>query len=1677
MAKKRLNKKVAIIGSIILAGLTVAAIFLLLRLTQNPQDFIDDAEAAWKQNDYEGARKAFGKAIGKSKDKARKVEIFFRLSEMYQETDDWARAAACWDRIVTIDLQNVKARQLLLDYNYAVADGGYWNVWKTVDSHAAELIEQQSDAGADIYRMKGRAILEMTKRGLSTEPLKSLLEAEENLNKALELEPDNIEIYAYLADTVNTKGQIQTSKGVPGAQEKGTQEAEEILKNAVENLPDNPEAHIYLLGSKLRRIETDKEKLAEMEPEFIALTEKFNSVGKTHFALAQFYSRNFAQTDKAVAAINKSLELENENVSYSLTAIGLYYRLYNIDNDQSAMQKAIDLAKKALEFPDCADKPGPGQLTRFSNRLFLRRFLAKFYTEQAFAAGGEEKQKLVELASKQVHEIGQLRGSGENPYVIMWNGRLALAKGQTDLAIQQMYAAYKQLKTSESSQQTVNRAKDPQLGQLAYLLAKVFMGTGEKGAAMEFLATAVKNNYHLEKPQALIDYAESFLALRQWNRVVRILDSYEEIFGPTDRSKLIRLQSYIGAGLFEKVSEELSELDESKPDVIRLKLTYFQVKNFRDIQSIEQLSQTEQSEQYESLKKQIDESMQNQTELIEKLLVSDANNIGSDAAINIAKYYISEEKIDKAKSLIDKFLKYQPDNIAAQVYKRIMAEPDLTLITQARTNEITEQVLLEQPDPVGSALMLGQLYQTNNQLDKATAQYKKALDADPNNATAYTFLFEIALAENDTELAKQLVETARDKNIDKCQGEYFAARLAQLEENFPEARARLDNCLEIRPVFSYGYLLRSMVNSQLGNDADAIDDVEKAYSLSLVNPLISKQRASLLYQRNRKLGDDVSPEQVAQTKEALQRALFWSKNDVLLQSFYTEYISETDPDRALTSRQYLYEKTPTMENAYLLANMAARMALKQTDEAYKKTLNDMAENAYKKAYEMAPDNLNVLMGYATFLQGLNRSQEAETLLAGDKSLSWQYFLLNGSFSQANEILNDLYQANPKDPNVLIGLLAVGRKIADHNSVIRYSNELIAIENSLTNQTLQIEALLDLGLIGQAGPKLQSLRDKNPDEPGTLFLQSWLFAKQGRFTEALQLVNRHLELDQNNAKSWRLRGQINTALSNFEQATSDLQKSKSFSDTPEVRMDLAKLYVITDQQDKAVRELVIALKGEQPPEAARSLLEEIYIKSGNFDELRRFYDETIEKYPNNLFWYGQAAQLAMKQKDYSRAIQMLEPILKQKNGQAPVILNLYLEALLVIKGPAEMSRYASKYIDGPMANLAYSHMAKAKVIGKDKDAAIQYYNLAVENAGDDKVKIYRMLRQISSTLGHPEALQIGEEQRAARPDSMALNQAMSQLCQETKQYNKASAYIDNCLKIAGNDKTLRKQLEFNKAYLLIQAFGETSDSSYLDSAIETYENILSHHGDDTSVLNNLAYLLAENNRQLDKALNYSQRAVELSPKNVNAIDTYARILVKNGQYMEGYEVLQSAMDSLMQAGTLQDEQLSKVLGSYKAKLLYEILKETSDSKYLNLAIEQYESILEKQPKNASVLNNLAYLLADHNQQLDRAQACARQAYELATDNPGVADTYAYVLIKAEQYDRADELLEESVELFQQNNNVVPATVYLHVGMVKEKLNQLPEAIDAYEQALESKQDDLSESERKSVQEALKKLSNK
>ena len=1636
MASRRLNKKVALIGSVIFVVIALVAIVAILRLSGDPEEFIKDAEAALKaahqatdeqikQQNYDRAQSSFRGAYVRAKTDPLREEVLFKMVDMYLEIKEWPFVLGCWDEIIRINPNNVKARYGRLKYLYIMADSGAHlmslgnagRIWQEVHKQASEFLKvaenadllmentarwdvfeteqketAQQSLGPYLYLLSGRAVLEMASLGAVTDRDEALAQAVDALKKVQEFEPNNIDAYWYLARAAVTKGEIFASRGNLEERDKATEQATALLEQAVQVAGTEPKAHINFLALKLMLAkssspELQNERIRALEPEYLSLARDFSSSAEAFAAISQFYSvyssfsgprlgpENF---DKAIEAVEQAIRLDEKNVVYAINAANLHYRRFAIYRQKQQIEKAIETAKNALTLPDAQDAPGPRHQAKINNRFMLYAFLANCYIEQILEPCEPQSPSQTNLwltgAEQAVHEIEQISGSGEEPLVIKWRGMLELAKGDREAAIGKLYAAYEKLKALKPPEPPWPR--EPQFAQLSYTLAKIFKDTSEVGAVKEFLVSALNSGIGQVKPEAHLDYVEVILKFNQWTDAIETINAFENYFGSNDRSRELRIETYIGAKQFDDAEKELANIPEDDPDTIKLRLVLAQAR-IRQIQLtmaqreiregsglIPQQAGAEEKEPVELttdirlMTEELESYWQLEAELLGKLMLIEPNSVEQASVINVCRSYISQGQASRAKSLVNGFLECFPDNAAVLVYKQILSEPDPAKISQERRKEIEEQVLSSIADPIRRATQLGIFYRSYNELEKAASQLKSAIEIGTSQQRvsegpaleqmkfAANHLLDVALATKDWELAEQITETGRRENLDNCQGQFFATRLAMAKGEFKEALAKIDECLRQMPVFSYAYMLRSDINASLGNEHASMEDIQTAASLNPLDGIIAKVSANLLYRRNQKLRDSVSSAQIVEVRNALERAIALNPGDLALLGLYAEYIAPTEPLRAVAIRQDLQRAAPNMDNALLLGQLATEVAVKETNPQLKEALFGIAVSAFEQAKKINPRDKLMLYHYAQYFRARGQNEKAKALLqeSQDEKLLWDHYFQRGQYDEARRVLEQLYKGGTKDVAVLRGLLLVAEKTIDREAVKKYSEELIALDNTVEHNLIQIEAFLRVGLIKEAEYELQSFKEKYPDEKRILLLQAWLLMRQGQLEKALELTNRNLQTNQNNPAAWRLRGEINFFLADYGKAISDLRESKLLSDEPVTRISLAKAYMGAGRYEDAITELEVTIDAPGAPPEARLLLEHIYSQLDRKEALRRFYKDTLEKFPDSVQWLNRAGAFAVKTGESDKAEQLYEKayqlrlqahLAEDERNEVQDMLYVtafdgYLKALILGAGepnaenwnPRKLDRVfeeCSKYVESGIAPIAYLRMAQAKLKLGDRTTAVEYCRKSVDKAGENETLASEVLLRMFLMLGPDEVLKYCRQKLETNPDSLAANFAMFNLAKINNEYEKAVDYIGKCIELTEPDSPGRVDYTMKKADVLTLAYEKSSDKNYLGTAITVYESLLTKMPNNTSILNNLAYLFAENDERLPEALQYAKSAIDRQPNNPSFLDTYAYVLHKQGENSQAAEFLAAALQQYQQGDILVPAEVYEHKGMIKEEL--------------------------------------------------------------------------------------------------------------------------------------------------------------
>jgi tetratricopeptide (TPR) repeat protein len=165
----------------------------------------------------------------------------------------------------------------------------------------------------------------------------------------------------------------------------------------------------------------------------------------------------------------------------------------------------------------------------------------------------------------------------------------------------------------------------------------------------------------------------------------------------------------------------------------------------------------------------------------------------------------------------------------------------------------------------------------------------------------------------------------------------------------------------------------------------------------------------------------------------------------------------------------------------------------------------------------------------------------------------------------------------------------------------------------------------------------------------------------------------------------------------------------------------------------------------------------------------------------------------------------------------------------------------------------------------------------------------------------------------------------------------------------------------------------------DESIERIERAVSASPEDVRLvsLQGFAY---ETVGRIDDAESRYRSAIELDPSYLPAYQRLVQHLARGGRVPEMIESLEEALAARPDAAPLYF-----LLGN-----LYELVGDP------DRALQRYEEAVRLGPSFAPAKNNLANLLAERGEDLDRALDLAREAKELLPDSPVVADTLGWVL---------------------------------------------------------------------------------
>ncbi len=759
---------------------------------------------------------------------------------------------------------------------------------------------------------------------------------------------------------------------------------------------------------------------------------------------------------------------------------------------------------------------------------------------------------------------------------------------------------------------------------------------------------------------------------------------------------------------------------------------------------------------------------------------------------------------------------------------------------------------------------------------------------------------------------------------------------------------------------------------------------------------------------------------------------------------------------------------------------------------------DQAAETFGQVIEKQPDSVKAKIGLAAVLVSQNKFYGAEKLLKENVSVApnsaearialARFFEKRRRFDQAGSIFAQVSHDFPDDPEAQIA----------------YAQYLIRRKKL------------------QAARQVANMAAKRGLEaPTLLHIEAYLEDKDGKTQAALKTLKKAIQLFPDDPKSWIFLGDQHIRMKQYAKARQAYRQALSKgAEKSDQMLDVAFTYYREGEYGKATSEVKKVLEEYPNSSRAHYLYGRLLREQGKRDSakeafrLSKAYDSENSGahyyYGLSLFEEGEyerakmAVSTALSLQPSSTRAQMLLARIHfrlNNNEKALKMVNRVLEARpndvearrLRGEAYARMKRYSAAARDysfvtshdskdpNTLFRLAEIYQAQGQT-----EKALAAYD-RISSTYPDKSRLLRRITQIYMEMDNcKEAIDTCRKYRADNPEILKIGLVNSQVlvkCGEKKQARKLLEHLakvhpsstrpylmlgdlsldgakDMKVAIGYFEKAAERDPHSASAYLgLADAYEQMGQANLAE---RSYQKAIEIEPDSVVALNNLAFLYARSDGNLDKALPLAARAEKLAPKDPDVLDTLGLIHLKKGAFLLAQKNFLDALKQDSENGSVNyhlgvykylhndfeaakkyfeqaikfgvDGLTSKQILSYEDHIKRterDMAAASADAAQgeLEKAISLYEEILSAIGFYAPAAAKLASIYAESNRELDRALELAEKAKKMLPADPHLLDTLGLIYLKKGSFLIAKRYFNEAISVSPET-----ALFHYHLGLL-------------------------------------------
>jgi len=566
---------------------------------------------------------------------------------------------------------------------------------------------------------------------------------------------------------------------------------------------------------------------------------------------------------------------------------------------------------------------------------------------------------------------------------------------------------------------------------------------------------------------------------------------------------------------------------------------------------------------------------------------------------------------------------------------------------------------------------------------------------------------------------------------------------------------------------------------------------------------------------------------------------------------------------------------------YSRATIAFRTAKREEGQK----LLEAATEEYRKADAIKPGQQGVSMQLARSLAAKADYAGAEQfyrrVMEKDKTFQYAYtelyrlFMFQGKPAEGEQVLQLAYQNNPKQ----YGLLTL---LAMHYYGQRRGDDMVKVLGQIKSHAKEFEqAYLTVGdfylRMGDGDSAIREYREgatKDAKKKSTYQKRIIeVLMRQGKRPEAAEINSQILKADPNDNDARGLAATFLLDKGDVAKALAELQAVVTRApDNPVSRYNLGRAHAARGEFEQARQQFQKAIELRPDYVQARLALAQLQVSRGEFDAALKTAAAVLQIDSGNVNARLIESAALMGQKKFGDSRVILDAMLKANPSSPDVLFQLGVVNLAENRFKEAEDAFRRAYQLNPANSRGLMGIVETNMAQNKPDAA-----LALLQAESDKApNRLEFLLALGNT-----AVRAGKYDMAVA----TFQKVLGALDKGSK------AQGDMYLRIG---ETYRRKGDWNSAIQALQKSRETLPDNVtvlstlglvLDTAgrrpeaKQVYEATLKLEPSNAVVLNNLAFLMAENNGDLDDALTKAQRAKQLMPNLYEISDTLGWIYLK------------------------------------------------------------------------------------------------------------------------------------------------------------------------------------------------------